>query len=159
MSNIDKERFDALIELLEHDGEENDIVDKIKEMFDVFKDFPETENLMDMFSSKLTIADIKPLTLSKGSTSLSYNPSSDNVNITFGNNLELSKSGQSLTLSAIDTLYSAGTGLTKNSSNVFALKTAADTEIGGIQTGYTEVKDSMKYAVKLDNSKAYVKVD
>ena len=56
-----------------------------------------------------------------------------------------------------DTKYSNGTGLNLSILNVFSLKTASSSEIGGIRVGYTT--NGKKYKVQLDSdNNAYVNV-
>lgn len=93
-----------------------------------------------------------------GDVSLGTNAGGKNLTIKAGANtaIVLNEDGElTIASSYIDTTYSAGTGLSLI-NEVFNLKTATSDEIGGIKIGYTET--GKKYAVQLDNGKAYVEV-
>lgn len=63
---------------------------------------------------------------------------------------------ESYSFTAVDTIYTNGTGLSLL-GNTFSLNKATDNTLGGIQVGYTE--SGQNYAVKLDDSgNAYVNV-
>ena len=101
-----------------------------------------------------------------GNATLSSDNTSDALTITGSDNIAVSLSGNTLNIAStyVDHIYSVGTGLDSVPINdgketKFLLKTATDTEIGGIKVGYATNNTNRKYAVQLDeNEKAYVNV-
>jgi hypothetical protein len=82
---------------------------------------------------------------------------SDAINITAGDNVEVSISGYDIVIGAVDTTYEAGKGITIE-DEVVSLKQATSGELGGIKIGHTS--SSNEYGVQLDsNGAAYVTVD
>lgn len=112
-------------------------------------------------------------TITVGSTTLGADPvQGKNLTIAKGNDnvtVNLTEEGV-LTISAIDTLYSAGTGIDlTNDGNVFNLKPATTTEIGGIKVSSVNsstvsineisTTSGRNYGVEIDkNGQAYVNV-
>lgn len=75
-----------------------------------------------------------------------------------GSNITLANNSGTVTISATDTTYTAGTGL-KLEGTKFNLLPATSNDLGGIQLGFTNTDGSKKYAVQVDsNNKAYVEV-
>ena len=109
------------------------------------------------------ITDIKDLTIkvnggtTEGTTQYTFNGSAaKSLNIHSGSNVSLSTSSGGLTISATDTTYYPGKGLSL-SGTTFNLQPASSLMIGGIETGYKE--NAKNYAVKLNVSgQAYVTV-
>jgi hypothetical protein len=82
---------------------------------------------------------------------------SDAVNITAGDNVEVRISGHDIVIGAVDTTYEAGKGITIE-DEVVSLKQATSSELGGIKIGHTS--SGNEYGVQLDsNGSAYVTVD
>lgn len=111
-------------------------------------------------------------TITVGSTTLGSDPlNGKGLTIAKGNDnvsVNLTEEGL-LTISAVDTLYSAGTGIALGTDNKFNLKSASTTEIGGIKVSSVNASavsinavsnmSGRNYGVEIDkNGNAYVNV-
>lgn len=80
------------------------------------------------------------------------------LNLSQGDNVTLTNVNGTVTISAIDTTYTAGTGLTLTDTE-FNLLPATSGALGGIQLGYDNTNKPQTYPVQVDTSnKAYVEV-
>lgn len=102
-----------------------------------------------------------------GDNSLSNDITSGDLTITAGENIAVTLTNGTLNIAStyVDHIYSVGTGLNSTSINSgketkFSLKTATNTEIGGIKIDSSITNDTnRRYAVLLDeNEKAFVNV-
>lgn len=99
-----------------------------------------------------------------GSNNLGNEITTGDLTITGSNNISVTLTNNTLNIASTYTphIYTSGTGISKTTANnttTFILKTASDTELGGIKTGYSTDAANRKYAVQLDgDSKAFVEV-
>jgi hypothetical protein len=81
------------------------------------------------------------------------------LNVVAGDNVSLKAESGKITISADDTTYTAGEGVTiSGSNNEVKINKATSSTLGGIKVGYTESGNN--HAVKVDSTgNAYVEVD
>lgn len=98
-----------------------------------------------------------------GDTNLGNGITTGDLTIAAGKDISVALANNILTIASTyaPQIYQAGTGIseiTSDKTTTFNLKNASADEIGGIKIGYNTNSEARRYAVQLDNNKAFVEV-